>query len=274
MQPRAYVHALHGQVATQEAYSAGDTAVVKCSLLKQYELAKSGAAPDDCCKPGNEATILRGLIGISLKSLESKAEHQRMGQGEQEQGAAAADAAAPAPKTPAAGKDRSHLGPAVGSYVEISGYFNQASRRLLEVGAAGFFGDDDVRSALPASSCLLTSKCHSGSAACHDLLHHYVLALRVRLRNLEWFAATAWNTGREAGLAGDCMSSAVLFGACADFYAAHPTKDSSNLGKQKVRRFVQGDAMPSWLGQGHVSMEVNNARFLSGRLPDGCERNS
>ena len=143
-------YAVFVQVATQEAYSAGATAVVKCGLLKQYELAKPGAAPDDGCKPGHEATILRGLIGISLKSLESKAMHQRLGQGQQEQGAAAADAAAPAPTTPASGKGGSHQGPAVGSYVEISGYFNQASRRLLEVGAAGFFGDDDVRSAPPA----------------------------------------------------------------------------------------------------------------------------
>ena len=149
-QARNHMHALCAQVATQEAYSAGATAMVKCGLLKQYELAKSGAAPGDGCKPGHEATILRGLIGISLKSLESKAEHQRLGQAQQEHGAAAPDAAAPAPTTPASGKGGSGQGPAVGSYVEISGYFNQASRRLLEVGAAGFFGDDDVRSAAPA----------------------------------------------------------------------------------------------------------------------------
>ena len=64
----------------------------------------------------------------------------------------------------------------------------------------------------------------------------FTLASCTRLRNLEWFATTAWNTGREAGLAGDYMSSAVLFGACADFYSAHPVKDASNLGKQKVSK--------------------------------------
>ena len=100
------------------------------------------------------------------------------------------------------------------------------------------------------------------------------MALCVRLRNLEWFAATAWNTGREAGLAGDCMSSAVLFGACADFYSAHPTKDASNLGKQKVREVVQSRAMPSWVRQGNIITEITNTRFLSGRLPDGRKRDS
>lgn len=124
--------------------------MVKCGLLKQYGLATLGAAPKDGCKPGHEAIILRGLIGISLKSLESKAEQQRQEQGQQEQGAAAADAAAPAPKTPASNKGGSHQGPTACSYVEISGYFNQAFRRLMEVGAASFFGDDDVRSAPPA----------------------------------------------------------------------------------------------------------------------------
>ena len=137
-------------MATQEAYSAGATAVVKSGLLKQYELATSGAAPKDGCKPGHEATILRGLIGISLRSLESKAEHQRQEQGQQQQGTAAADPAALAPTTPASGKGGSPQGRATCSYIAISGYFNQASRRLLEIGAASFFGDDDVRSGPPA----------------------------------------------------------------------------------------------------------------------------
>ncbi|KAK9845263.1 hypothetical protein WJX81_001585 [Elliptochloris bilobata] len=89
---------------------------------------------------------------------------------------------------------------AVVNYIELSDYFNQASRHMAEVGAAHFFGDDDGRP-----------------------------------RDLEWFATMAWNTGREAGLAGDFMSSAVLFGACADFYSAHPVKDVANCGRQKVR---------------------------------------
>ena len=147
---RPHEHAMRAQVATQEAYSVGATAVVKCSLLKQYELATSSAAPQDGCKPGHESTVLRGLIGISLQSLESKAEPRCQEQGQQEQGAAAADAAAPAPKMHASGKGGSREGPASCSYVEVSGYFNQASRRMLEVGAASFYGDDDVRQALPA----------------------------------------------------------------------------------------------------------------------------
>ena len=70
------------------------------------------------------------------------------------------------------------------------------------------------------------------------------------------------------------MSSAVLFGACADFYSAHPTKDASNLGKQKVRELMQFETTASWVRQGHVITEVTNSRFLSGRLPDGRKRNS
>ena len=98
----------------------------------------------------------------------------------------------------------------------------------------------------------------------------------VRLRNLEWFAATAWNSGREAGLSGDCMSSAVLFGACADFYSAHPIKDASNLGKQKVSRVVQdrNRAVPSWSWQGLVCMNIAEAILFSDRLSDGGKRYS
>ena len=95
----------------------------------------------------------------------------------------------------------------------------------------------------------------------HYQLYHCVPALCVRLRNLEWFAATAWNTGREAGLAGDCMSSAVLFGACADFCSAHPTKDASNLGKQKVRIVLQDKVMTRWLRQSHVITVVTHSLF-------------
>ena len=55
-----------------------------------------------------------------------------------------------------------------------------------------------------------------------------------RPRNLEWFASTAWNAGHQAGVAGDHMSSAVLFGASADLFGAHPVKDPASLGRQKV----------------------------------------
>lgn len=44
----------------------------------------------------------------------------------------------------------------------------------------------------------------------------------------------AWNAGHQAGVAGDHMSSAVLFGASADFFGAHPVKDAASLGRQKV----------------------------------------
>ena len=171
------------QVTTQEAYSAGATAVVKCGLLKQYELATSGAALEDGRKPEHEATILRGLIGISLGSLESKAEHRRREQGQQEQGAPASDAAAPAPTTPASGKGGSHQGPAISSYVEVSGYFNQASRRLMEVGAASFFGDEDVRSAPACRAMSFLPVYQSTNNAMHILQHVLVCTFFTSLQS-------------------------------------------------------------------------------------------
>jgi len=53
------------------------------------------------------------------------------------------------------------------------------------------------------------------------------------------------------------MSSAVLFAASGDFYAAHPSKDGTSLGQQKVRhRYLTlpepACAQPSWYTSGKI----------------------
>lgn len=146
--------ARHAQVAAQEACAAGATAVVKGSLLQQYDLATSAAAPEHFCEPGQEARILRGLISQCVSgSSKAPAEDVHNSGGQHKDGHASADT--PVHAAPATGKGGSgHARAPKASYVELSGYFNQAMRRLAERGADRFFGDDGGRHA-PSSRGLL-----------------------------------------------------------------------------------------------------------------------
>jgi len=216
------------QVAAQEACAAGATAVVKSSLLQMYDLATSVAAPEHFSEPGQEGRILRGLIGQCMSgSGKAPAEDVQTKHVPHKAGQAADDTAAPKMRNGADSGSGDATSPKA-CYIELSGYFNQASRRLAELGTDRFFGDDDGRLMHGGSSCVLcfcmlwqgSSVTESGPAS--------------RPRQLEWFAASAWNAGIEAGHAGDHMSSAVLFAASGDFYAAHPSKDGTSLGQQKV----------------------------------------
>ena len=132
------------QVATQEAHSIGATAVAKCGLLKQFELVTLGQAPEDFSKPGQEALLLRALIDLEMADSASQPalQHQQPSQTLIGHSSAAADAAAPVTPAPAGS---GHTCAKASNHVELSGYFNQASGRLADIGADKFFGDKDGR---------------------------------------------------------------------------------------------------------------------------------
>jgi hypothetical protein len=127
---------------------------VKSSLLQLYDLATSAAAPEHFSEPGQEARILRGLIGQCMSgSGKAPAEDVQTKDVPHKDGQAADDTAASKTRDGPNGGSGDAMSPKA-CYVELSGYFNQAFRRLAELGTDRFFGGDDGRLMHGGSSCV------------------------------------------------------------------------------------------------------------------------